>query len=92
MSDAALVVDVELVDRHYVAKRLGISPSTVTHLCARREIEFVRVGTLLKFRPEAVDEYLERQTTRPAPRPATEPQQQTPPRPPLPTVRHPRFM
>jgi excisionase family DNA binding protein len=80
-----------LVDRHYVAKRLGISPSTVTHLCARREIEFVRVGSLLRFHAAAVDAYLERQTTAPAPRPPVESAPAPAARPSLPSVRRRRF-
>lgn len=72
MSAVADVVD-DLVDATVVAKRLGISVKTVPGLCRRREIEFVRVGRLLRFKPAAIAAYVDRQTHAPAMRPGAEP-------------------
>lgn len=43
-----------------VAERLKTTPRFVRRLVAERRIEFVKVGRLVRFSPEAVAEYIER--------------------------------
>jgi len=42
------------------AKALGMSPKTVRMWIWRRRVEFVRVGRAIRFRPETVDEIVNR--------------------------------
>lgn len=43
-----------------VATLLGVSRGVIYRLVARSELQPYRVGARLRFRPEDVDEYLER--------------------------------
>ena len=47
-----------------VAGLLGVHRKTLERMVGRREIEFVRVGSRIKFRPEVVDAYLAARTTK----------------------------
>lgn len=49
-----------------VANQLGISTFTLARIYKRGEIAFVRVGRSVRFRPEAVETYIRRQTGRAA--------------------------
>lgn len=44
------------------AEALGLKPATVRQKVWRREIEFVRVGRAIRFRPELVEKLIQRGT------------------------------
>lgn len=48
------------------AQLVGQKPSTIRQKIWRREIEFVRIGRSIRFRPELVDEIIQRGTVPPA--------------------------
>jgi excisionase family DNA binding protein len=50
-----------LLDVNGLAQLLGISRQSVYRMIARRELVPYRIGERLRFRPEEVDAYLERQ-------------------------------
>jgi excisionase family DNA binding protein len=50
----------ELLTGEEVAERLRTTPRFVRRLVAERRIEYVKVGRLVRFSPEAVAEYIER--------------------------------
>jgi excisionase family DNA binding protein len=52
-----------LLDSPATAERLGITERHLRDLVVRREIPFVRVGRLIRFKPADLDAYIERQTT-----------------------------
>ena len=41
-----------------VASRLGVSPALVYKLCQRNPLRSLRIGATLRFRPQAISEYL----------------------------------
>ena len=41
------------------AEMLGLKPATVRQKIWRREIEFVRIGRAIRFRPETVEKMIE---------------------------------
>ncbi len=44
-----------------VAERLNVTRATVYHLCAKPDgLKSYKVGSLVRFKPEDVDEYVER--------------------------------
>ena len=55
-----------MIEPHYttaqVASLLAVNPETVRRLAARGELQFVRVGSELRFPEGAIREYLDRQT------------------------------
>ena len=50
----------ELLTGDEVAQRLRATPRFVRRLVAERRIEYVKVGRLVRFTPEAVAAYVER--------------------------------
>jgi len=44
------------------AQAVGLKPATVRQKVWRREIEFVRIGRAIRFRPELVDKMIEQGT------------------------------
>jgi excisionase family DNA binding protein len=48
-----------------VAERLGVTPRYVRRLVAERRIRFVKVGHLLRFEGNDVDDWIERNCTEP---------------------------
>jgi excisionase family DNA binding protein len=48
-----------------VAERLGVTPRYVRRLVAERRIRFVKVGHLLRFEGNDLDEWIERNCTEP---------------------------
>ena len=50
----------DLLTGEEVAERLKTTPRFVRRLVAERRIEYVKVGRLVRFAPEAVAEYIER--------------------------------
>lgn len=56
------IPDSYLLSAEEAARRMGVSPSTVYRMIQRYEIEYVRIGRLLRIRPQAVDDYLRKQT------------------------------
>jgi excisionase family DNA binding protein len=57
---------VSLLTKDEVALRLKISVFTLARLYKAGRIQFVRVGRQVRFRPEAVETYLQRQQGRAA--------------------------
>ena len=49
-----------LMNVYEVARYLGVSTRTVFRLVSRGELEAVRVGKLLRFRPEDVERFVKR--------------------------------
>ena len=47
------------------AERLGTTERHVRELVYRREIPFVKVGRLVRFRPDDLDEYVQSRTIAP---------------------------
>jgi excisionase family DNA binding protein len=52
-----------LLDKPAAAAKLGTTVRHLTDLVARREIPFVKVGRLVRFKPDDIDAYIERQTS-----------------------------
>jgi len=50
----------DLLTGDEVAERLKTTPRFVRRLVAERRIEYVKVGRLVRFTPEAVTDYIER--------------------------------
>jgi excisionase family DNA binding protein len=50
----------DLLTKPEAAEKLRVSPSTVDRLRAQGEIAWVPVGRQVRFRPEAIDDYIER--------------------------------
>ncbi len=50
----------DLLTGEEVAERLKATPRFVRRLVAERRIEYVKVGRLVRFAPEAVAAYIER--------------------------------
>jgi excisionase family DNA binding protein len=50
----------DLLTKREAAEKLRVSPSTVDRLRAQGEIAWVPVGRQVRFRPEALAEYVER--------------------------------
>jgi excisionase family DNA binding protein len=50
----------ELLTGEEVAERLKTTPRFVRRLVAERRITYVKVGRMVRFEPEAVAEYIER--------------------------------
>lgn len=48
------------------AAEVGWKPATVRQKVWRREIEFVRMGRCIRFRPETIEKLIERGTVPPA--------------------------
>jgi excisionase family DNA binding protein len=48
-----------------VAERLGVTPRYVRRLVAERRIRFVKVGHLLRFQDNDLDDWIERNCTEP---------------------------
>lgn len=48
-----------------VAERLGVTPRYVRRLVAERRIRFVKVGHLLRFEGDDLDDWIERNCTEP---------------------------
>jgi excisionase family DNA binding protein len=44
---------------------VGLKPATVRQKVWRREIEFVRIGRAIRFKPETADKMIEAGTVRP---------------------------
>ncbi len=61
-----LLPDVEapLLSVREVARRLGVAPYTVYRLCARGELEHVRVSNAIRVREGAVEEFVRRRVVR----------------------------
>ena len=59
--------DTPLLTREHVAKRLNIAPRTVADLVYRRKLSTIRVGRMMRFTPEHVEEYLARQEVKALP-------------------------
>jgi len=51
-----------LLNVEQYAEAMGLKPSTVRQMVWRREIEFVRIGRSIRFRPEMVETLIERGT------------------------------
>jgi excisionase family DNA binding protein len=49
-----------LMDIAGVAERLGVSVRYVRRLVAERRIPYIKLGHLLRFDPEAIDEWLDK--------------------------------
>jgi excisionase family DNA binding protein len=47
------------------AEALGLKPATIRAMIWRREVEFVRINRSIRFKPETVDEWIERGTVPP---------------------------
>jgi excisionase family DNA binding protein len=52
--------DSDLLTKSEAAERLRVSPSTVDRLRAQGEIAWVPVGRQVRFRPEAIADYVQR--------------------------------
>jgi len=52
-----------LLDNTAAAAKLGTTVRHLTDLVARREIPFVKVGRLVRFKPDDIDAYIDRQTS-----------------------------
>jgi excisionase family DNA binding protein len=52
------VVVTKLLTVDQFAEALGLKPATVRQKVWRREIEFVRVGRAIRFRPELVEKLI----------------------------------
>jgi excisionase family DNA binding protein len=50
-----------LLDSHAAAALLGVHPRTLQRMVLRGEIAGVHVGKLWRFRPSAIDQWIERQ-------------------------------
>lgn len=50
-----------LLDVHAAAERLGVTQRWVRRAVAERRISFVKVGRNVRFEPEAISRYIERQ-------------------------------
>ena len=50
----------DLLTGDEVAERLKTTPRFIRRLVAERRIEYVKVGRLVRFTPEAVSDYIER--------------------------------
>jgi excisionase family DNA binding protein len=50
-----------LLDTEEAARRLGISPRTVQTWVRQRRIPFVKMGTLTRFRPAALEAWIQSQ-------------------------------
>ncbi|CAN5800971.1 hypothetical protein BH23ACT8_BH23ACT8_12200 [soil metagenome] len=50
-----------LLDIPAAAQRLGVTPRWVRRAVAERRISFVKVGRNVRFEPEAITRYIERQ-------------------------------
>ena len=48
----------ELMTPEQVAERLKVHPSTVYRLARAGEIEVVRIGRLVRIRPQALEQYI----------------------------------
>lgn len=64
MSEIEAAVLSELKSKAFAAKFLGISEASLQRLMARREVDFVRVSGLVKFRVEDLAEFIERNRIR----------------------------
>jgi excisionase family DNA binding protein len=51
-----------LLNVEQFAAAVGISPKTVRQKVWKREVEFVRVGRCIRFRPEMVEKLIEQGT------------------------------
>lgn len=51
-----------LLSVHQVAERLDVKPETVRELYRKGQLAVVKVGRLVRFRPEDVDAWIARQT------------------------------
>lgn len=60
------MTDEPLIDIPAAAAFLGCSTKTVRRLYWRGELECVRVGSLVRFRPSALRSYLDRPVARPS--------------------------
>jgi excisionase family DNA binding protein len=49
----------DLLTKAEAARKLRVSPSTVDRLRAQGEIAWILVGRQVRFRPEAIDDYIE---------------------------------
>jgi excisionase family DNA binding protein len=47
------------------AESVGLKPATVRQKIWRREIEFVRIGRAIRFKPETAEKMIEAGTVRP---------------------------
>jgi excisionase family DNA binding protein len=50
-----------LLDSHAAAALLGVHPRTLQRMVLRGEIAAVHVGKLWRFRPSAIDQWIDRQ-------------------------------
>ena len=54
-----------LIEYEEAAKLLGIQPATIYTWVSRRKIPFVKVGGALRFRPSALEAWLQEREYRP---------------------------
>lgn len=52
----------KLLNAREVAQILGIKLSTVYDWVHRKKIDTVKVGSLVRFRPQAIEDYIRRNT------------------------------
>lgn len=57
--------DSDLLSVDRAAKRLGVSEQWVRRAARERQIESVKIGTRLMFRPAALDDYIDAHTREP---------------------------
>lgn len=53
----------KLLTRHEVAERLALSLASVDRLLASGRLPFLRIGGAIRFRPAAIDQWLDRDCT-----------------------------
>lgn len=54
-----------LLDIHEASEELGVSVNTLYSWICMRKIEYIKVGRLVKFRQQTLDDFLERNTILP---------------------------